>query len=112
MNPIPLSAPSGDVYVYACGRCHHAFASGSRLIVLTGPDDDLREYSRLDAERCCLCTRCGSPLDDDRRIGNCTTCERWTWFSFMLPQVATCIVQRFTTIADWDRYVLDTFKED
>lgn len=58
-NAIPLSAPDGTVYAYACGVCHHVRASLSAM----GPCDvegvtRIAETNKPDAERCCRCERC------------------------------------------------------
>lgn len=61
MNPIPLSSPSGVLYGYACGLCHNVRASASSGGQEDGPRASLVEGSRLDAERCCQCSRCKKP---------------------------------------------------
>lgn len=58
----PLADPAGRVYLYACGRCHHVAHGGERLVELDGPDASLVASSRLLAERCCTCERCGTEV--------------------------------------------------
>lgn len=69
MTPIPLTAPDGTVYSYACGSCHHIGGSG---VMLVAHDAEAiarcAESSRLDAERCCRCTLCGIPNDRGRHL--------------------------------------------
>ena len=60
MNAIPLTAPDGTVYAYACGRCHRV-AGGVHTTDATSPVARLAGYSLGRAARCCVC-RCGAPV--------------------------------------------------
>lgn len=69
--PIPLAAPDGTVYAYACGRCHNTFATSTMR-----PRADVGALARQSmrfAARCCTCD-CGAPADltEWRRI--CAAC--------------------------------------
>lgn len=61
--PIPLSAPDGRVFAYACPRCLGvcAHTSGGGI----GEQGRLKraEWSRDEAAQCCLCRSCGKPWD-------------------------------------------------
>lgn len=59
MNPIPLSAPDGIVYAYACGECHHVHA-GTHLLCDHAPKDvsEFAETYKFDAFQCCKCSDC------------------------------------------------------
>lgn len=74
MNPLPLSH-EGRVYAWACGRCHLVHAGASEGI---HHDDEtiaaLASHFREQAEACCRCDVCKTPLDD-ARWGNCPPCE-------------------------------------
>ena len=52
MNSIPLAAPDGTVYAYACGECH---------LVQLGYRSEVKaraEASKETADACCLCVHC------------------------------------------------------
>lgn len=71
-RPIPLSAPDGTVYAYACSRCRRVsqpWVVHPQLDVL--PPDAARESRRL-AEMCCpdLCPGCRVPAG-----GLCRECR-------------------------------------
>jgi hypothetical protein len=61
-DAVALTSPTGIVYAYACGACHHIGGHGEMLI-----DHDaeavarIAETSRVWAERCCKCDGCGLP---------------------------------------------------
>lgn len=83
MNPIPLSAPDGRVYAYACGVCHHV-AGGASLLVCwdePGPIPVLVEGSLSKATSCCTCHTCGTPnpRGTDSLLW-CATCRWWQRF--------------------------------
>ena len=77
MNAIPLSAPNGYVYAYACGRCHNVKASAEILGLRDAPEPDMAERSQHDADACCACTRCGRPWppDGDDRVDFRSVCD-------------------------------------
>lgn len=55
-NPIPLSAPDGTVYVYACGECHRVhdpYDVPGRYPTIA----DVARQSRVEAEGCCPLSR-------------------------------------------------------
>lgn len=58
-RPIPLTAPDGRVYGYACGVCHEIGGGASRGTRKKGPDKFLVENSCERATSCCTCERCG-----------------------------------------------------
>lgn len=61
MKPIPLAAPDGTIYTYACGECHNvqggnfALPSARYSVAVTA---EMAESYRSYAELCCLCLRC------------------------------------------------------
>jgi hypothetical protein len=71
-DPIPLSAPDGTVYAYACGRCRclasppeaEAFAPVGRIV----------ELSLARATKCCVCP-CGAPVSETSCWGLCEPCD-------------------------------------
>ena len=78
MNAIPLRAPSGLIYAYACGHCHHVPAFGAMLCMpdKPGPIEQLVESSRRSATACCTCHSC----DAFNPRGNglyCKVCDWW-----------------------------------
>lgn len=57
MNSIPLTAPDGTVYAYACGECKRVpWGSYDRTGKATAAEDAAR--SKLVADKCCLCSDC------------------------------------------------------
>jgi hypothetical protein len=79
MNPLPLSAPDGRIYAYACGVCHQVQASSCRLCRLEGPDAILVATSLEHAEGCCRCSerQCRAPLEAPKcRYDRCDRCEQ------------------------------------
>lgn len=76
MTPIPLSAPDGTVYAYACGRCRQI---GGGISKSSRPKDEAvafaAEWSHRDADRCCRCSTCQSGLPVDVAFGWCAECE-------------------------------------
>ena len=74
MNPLPLTAPDGRVYAYACGVCHQVSGGVSKLVRLDGPDESLVEGSCVGATSCCACLRCGALLSEER-YGTCLACK-------------------------------------
>jgi hypothetical protein len=60
MNAIPLSAPDGTVYAYACGICRQVRTGLESLGLHT--DKDVAEFAesfKEASEDCCKCSRCG-----------------------------------------------------
>ena len=79
MNPIPLSAPNGDVYAYACGRCHQVPSNGRAMWMpeTPGPISQMTLSSLERAKTCCTCRTCGCELPALDGI-ECQAC-RWWW---------------------------------
>lgn len=123
MNPIPLTAPNGRIYAYACGRCHHIPGHGERLVVVPGFPDFNEVNRRYQAARlCCTCRACGAalgsepddPHPDRRGRGACSTCERWYGLCDGWRRVAMCVDIDAKTMDDyyaWQR-VLWRLSED
>jgi hypothetical protein len=55
---IPLAAPDGQIYTYACGVCFNVAGGSHRFGMKNGPAPELRESYREHADRCCRCHRC------------------------------------------------------
>lgn len=72
--PVPLTDPLGRVCLYLCPRCYQASHPYALLIQLDGPSPSLVDSSRLDADRCCRCSRCRAPLSERSR-GPCALCK-------------------------------------
>ena len=66
-SPIPLSAPDGTVYAYACGRCHRV-AAGENV-----HPSRLARLSLERATRCCVC-QCGAAMSPTSRWRACDAC--------------------------------------
>lgn len=81
--PIPLAAPDGRIYAYACGTCH-VVAGGSTPMWIEdppGPHRGIAEWSRTNAERCCTCWTCHTPLPRGGLLRiTCATCLWWDGF--------------------------------
>jgi len=78
MNPIPLTSPSGLVYAYACGLCHHV-GGGSELLFTPdepGPIATLVESSLWRATGCCSCRTCGAVKPREWN-SKCAPCDWW-----------------------------------
>lgn len=72
VGPVPLAAPDGTVYAYACGRCHRVGMAD--LVSLKAADvRAMAEASRGRAKGCCVCSRCGTAGDYWPRI--CPVCD-------------------------------------
>lgn len=74
-DPMPLTAPDGTVYAYACGRCRRV-KGGSEYASRVYSDDEVAQmanHSRNDAERCCTCRGCGASIDEP--YGMCAPCK-------------------------------------
>lgn len=104
MNPIPLASPDGKTYAYACGVCHNVKAGAFALGPWPAdePHENLTERSRVDAERCCVCSTCGA-----RPVAflGCDDCNRdrsanWMWWA-----IGTCMQRGFTTRAQLDAHI-------
>lgn len=68
-DPIPLAAPDGTVYAYACGTCHSVHVTYARFATI----DQRVASSRRRAARCCVCV-CGKPADPLRLSSPCIAC--------------------------------------
>lgn len=75
MNPIPLSAPDGRVYAYACGTCHLVAGGSTPMWREDGPPARIVDGSKLQAESCCRCLQCKRPMSRLDGI-ECADC-RW-----------------------------------
>lgn len=72
--PIPLTAPDGKVFGYACARCLHvknAFEGGTFESRLEG--------SLESASTCCMCRACGKALYRSWTCPECRAAERAQW---------------------------------
>lgn len=71
-EPIPLSAPDGRIFVYACPRCERICNS-----IHTKDKERLLEESKKKAESCCLCRECGALVDKSKSGYSylCATCS-------------------------------------
>ena len=70
-SPIPLAAPDGTVYAYACGTCHNVHAT-----TMQRPRAEvarLASESQRNAKRCCVCD-CGAPEDPTTWMRKCRAC--------------------------------------
>jgi hypothetical protein len=72
--PIPLTAPDGRVFGYACARCLHV-----KHPIEGGTFEDRLRYSLEDAESCCSCRDCGVPLKRRWQCDICAAKERERW---------------------------------
>lgn len=76
---IPLSAPDGTIYAWACGLCKHIGSGGERWC---NHDAELIAETARDSWRsavdCCRCRSCGGVNDKDNSAGDalhCSTCK-------------------------------------
>ena len=107
MNPIPLTAPDGRVYAYACGVCHQV-PLGSELFIpdrpSRGPNADCVLSSENSAEYCCTCDACLDPLE----AGDFCVCGRcyWSWQMRQLwSSIATCAQHGFVTLEQYHAWL-------
>lgn len=108
MNPIPLSAPDGRVYAYACGVCHNVQAGAYAMAPwpASDPHENLTEDSKRDATRCCTCSTCGiGPVE----ASTCPDCSRDRRARGMWSDIATCMQRGFATQEQLDNYQQDEF---
>lgn len=106
MNPIPLSAPDGRIYAYACGRCHHV-GGGSSLIGThdaDGPHKRLTASSLRDAEGCCLCD-CGAMIESGRWGGQCVRCDWIRRFAYTWVDIGSAATLGLPTLEAYDEHV-------
>jgi len=68
-SPIPLAAPDGTVYAYACGTCHRVHVTYARSATI----DQRVASARRQAARCCVCD-CGEPADPTAFSRQCRAC--------------------------------------
>ncbi|MFI5296524.1 MAG: hypothetical protein ACHREM_00380 [Polyangiales bacterium] len=76
MNPIPLSAPDGTVFTYACGVCRRIQSTGHMLVRHT--DEcvaSIADGAKRGAEACCVCRACKAPLAEDDGFFTCKSCS-------------------------------------
>ena len=108
MNPIPLAAPDGQIYAYACSFCRHV-GGGSSLMCppeLAGPHPVLVESSLRDATTCCLCPMCGAVKPLEHWGWNCADCAEWVSFGQLWYILASWIGAVGTLEEkkrDWDK---------
>lgn len=72
--PIPLTAPDGRLFGYACARCLHIKSS-----IEGGTFESRLQHSLEDALRCCSCRDCGKPLKRRWQCDDCAKAEREKW---------------------------------
>lgn len=73
MNSIPLSAPDGPTYAYACGACKRVYVGYGAVLT------DRVADSRVLATKCCLCLDCKAALSDHYKgspSAICTPCHQ------------------------------------
>ena len=73
MNSIPLTAPDGTVYAYACGECKRVYVGYGAVLT------DRVADSRVLATKCCLCLDCKAALSDHYKgspSAICTPCHQ------------------------------------
>jgi hypothetical protein len=112
VKPIPLSAPDGRVYAYACGYCHHV-GGGSQVPGgdVGGPEPREVSGSLGRATRCCTC-RCGAQRsapdpDDDgysRILYTCSTCRWWQGWTATWQAIGVCVQHGLTSRAALDAW--------
>lgn len=86
-NPIPLAAPDGRVYAYACGHCHKLGAMADQMgkpeedaPPADGPDEGLAAFNREMAADCCTCRTCGKVRwMRGTECASCTERQRAEW---------------------------------
>lgn len=111
MNPIPLAAPDGQVYAYACSHCRHV-GGGSSLLCpppSDGPHEILVESSLSDATRCCICPTCSAVMPLNYWGWECAACKQWHDFCFLWH---TLTVWHGRTQAEWDAHFVDDEDDD
>lgn len=105
MNPIPLSAPDGRLYTYACGVCHNV-AGGSHAMgpwPADGPHENLIEWFQRDAARCCTCMDCGAgPVSSGCDDCNHKRGQHWMW-----SVIATCMQHGLVSREQYDAWCDD-----
>lgn len=73
MNSIPLSAPDGLTYAYACGECKRVYVGYGAALT------DRVADSRVLATKCCLCLDCKAALSEHYKgspSAICTPCHQ------------------------------------
>jgi hypothetical protein len=103
MNPIPLTAPDGRVYAYACGQCHRV-GGGSSLLGVTetdGPVPVLVRASLCDATSCCTCRDCGDRLAVGGWGGYCDLCSWRGRFKRLWSDIGTALTWGLATEEQW-----------
>lgn len=103
MTPIPLSAPDGQVYAYACGVCHQVRIGAEMARArLSGPIADLVEWSMESASECCACRRCGvGPIDDYE----CSDCSRDWRAALMWSRISLCMQGGIASAEQLDEFL-------
>jgi len=76
MKAIPLAAPDGTVFAYACGVCNRVRAGSHKMVRHTRAD--VRSFAdsyREEADDCCKCRRCGKQINTRGISFVCKKCE-------------------------------------
>ena len=77
MNPAPLTRADGTIHAYACGACGHVSVPFRRNGMW---DTECVELTREEAEACCVCASCKTPLTNgDRQCDACSQRQREEW---------------------------------
>ena len=74
MDAIPLSAPDGTIYSYACGKCHRVRARSDMSTRSFSQVDLSASASKTMAEECCACRKCGKFTGRELRV--CAKCQK------------------------------------
>jgi len=72
-EPIPLAAPDGTVFGYACPRCWQ-IRSPVHAFTRVEPTAEVLAQRRNDADRCCRCYACNRALAAGS-LGKCKSCR-------------------------------------
>lgn len=97
-DPIPLSAPDGTVYAWACGECRRVYGAKD------GCDATGIRYGmpHLSAERCCMKCPCGAGMYGHGPL--CFECRAKARRAFeVLGAVGAAVAVREYGIAAFDR---------
>lgn len=107
MRPIPLAAPDGQIYAYACSHCRHVAGGSSSLMFppkIDGPHRELVESSHRGATNCCICHSCGMLVELETWGIRCADCQRADEWMRMWGNLAIAISEGITTREAWARF--------